>query len=104
MNNTTEHIGCIAAAAEILGTKWTALLLRDLSNGPKRFCDLERSNPGLNPRTLTSRLDELQSHAIIRTIDTEGTCYKAYQLTDKGHDLVPILKSMASWGERYPNA
>lgn len=104
MNNTVKNVGCISAAAEILGNKWTALLLRDLTEGPKRFCDFERSNPGLNPRTLTSRLDELQDHSIIETVDSEGTCYKAYQLTDKGHDLLPILKKMAEWGERYPNA
>lgn len=104
MNNTVENVGCISAAAEILGNKWTAQLLGDLSNGPKRFCDFERANPGLNPRTLTSRLDELQTHKIVKTVDSEGTCYKAYQLTDKGHDLLPILKKMAEWGERYPNA
>ncbi len=104
MNNTVKNVGCISAAAEILGNKWTALLLRDLTEGPKRFCDFERSNPGLNPRTLTSRLDELQDHSIIETVDAEGTCYKAYRLTDKGHDLLPILKKMAEWGERYPNA
>lgn len=104
MNNTVKNVGCISAAAEILGNKWTALLLRDLTEGPKRFCDFERSNPGLNPRTLTSRLDELQDHRIIETVNAEGTCYKAYQLTDKGYDLLPILKKMAEWGERYPNA
>ena len=104
MNSIVENVGCISAAAEILGNKWTALLLRDLTEGPKRFCDFERSNPGLNPRTLTSRLDELQDHSIIETVDAEGTCYKAYQLTSKGHDLLPILKKMAEWGERYPNA
>ena len=89
--------GCIASAMNVLGQKWTALILRDLMPGPKRFCELERSVEKINPRTLSQRLDDLESQGII--LSEEGH----YRLTDKGMDLLPILKQMAAWGTKYPS-
>ena len=63
---------CIKTAADILGTKWTAQILREFSSSDQRFCELERAIPDINPRTLTKRLDELQSHGIITPLDGEG--------------------------------
>ncbi|MGH7196088.1 MAG: winged helix-turn-helix transcriptional regulator [Candidatus Saccharimonadales bacterium] len=95
-------VGCIAAAMAIIGSKWTALILRDLSSGPKRFCELERSSGNINPRTLSKRLDELESRAIIKK-QTATQCpgHSHYALTKKGQDLVPVLKQMAAWGDKY---
>lgn len=96
------HVGCIAAAMDIVGSKWTALLLRDLAAGPKRFGDFERSIPGINPRTLSRRLDELEHDGIIELCHSiECTPHHSYRLTQKGHDLIPVLRSMAAWGEKY---
>ena len=96
---TTEiepRVGCIHTATVVLGNKWTPLIIRDLHSGPKRFCELERSTGGINPRTLTQRLDDLQAHDIVVKLNE---C--EYALTVKGHDLIPILRAMAAWGAKY---
>ncbi len=95
-------VGCLASAMEIVGNKWTALILRDLFSGPKRFCELERSVGNINPRTLSQRLDNLENHGIItRQSFAEVPPRCEYTLTKKGEDLLPILKQMAAWGTKY---
>lgn len=94
--------GCIASAMEIIGNKWTALILRDLSSGPKRFTQLEKSIGGINPRTLSRRLDELEEHAIItKQSFAQVPPRTEYTLTQKGSDLLPVLEQMATWGNKY---
>jgi DNA-binding HxlR family transcriptional regulator len=94
--------GCIASAMTIIGSKWTALILRDLVPGPKRFGELEKSIIGINPRTLSQRLDDLEQHDIIvKEQISDSTARIAYQLTTKGRDLVPVLQQMAAWGTKY---
>src|SRR5580704_15144100 len=97
-------VGCIASAMEIIGNKWTALILRDLFAGPKRFCELEKSVGSINPRTLSQRLDDLEAYGIItRESFAEVPPRTEYTLTPKGEDLLPILKDMATWGTKYQN-
>lgn len=97
-------IGCISTAMEIIGNKWTALILRDLFEGDRRFSELERSVGSINPRTLSQRLDDLEKHGIItKQSFAEVPPRIEYSLTDKGRDLLPILKQMAEWGNRYYN-
>jgi DNA-binding HxlR family transcriptional regulator len=98
-------VGCIASAMEIIGNKWTALILRDLADGTKRFGELEKSVGSINPRTLSQRLDDLEQHGII----SKQTCNDSptrpeYCLTEKGRDLVPVLERMAAWGAKYYNS
>jgi DNA-binding HxlR family transcriptional regulator len=62
---TEPSIGCIANAIEVLGHKWSALILKDLMSGPKHFCELERSVTKINPRILSQRLDYLEQQGII---------------------------------------
>jgi DNA-binding HxlR family transcriptional regulator len=96
------HVGCIAGAMDIIGNKWTALILRDLFTGPRRFCELEKSVGGINPRTLSQRLDNLEAHGIIsRKSFAEVPPRTEYTLTQKGNDLLPTLKQMAAWGNKY---
>lgn len=97
--------GCIANAMAIVGNKWTALILRDLYSGPKRFGELEKSLHGISPRTLSQRLDGLE-HCGILTKQTfaEVPPRTEYTLTQKGRDLVPVLKQMAAWGDKYYTA
>lgn len=96
------RVGCIASAMEIVGNKWTALILRDLFSGPKRFCELEKSVGGINPRTLSQRLDDLEAHRIInRRSFAEVPPRTEYSLTGKGRDLLPVLRQMAAWGTKY---
>jgi len=95
-------VGCIAAAMRIIGNKWTALILRDLFEGPKRFCELEKSVGKINPRTLSQRLDDLEAEGVItKESFAEVPPRTEYCLTEKGRDLQPILKQMATWGDKY---
>ncbi|MEO5499417.1 MAG: helix-turn-helix domain-containing protein [Candidatus Saccharimonadales bacterium] len=92
-----NRVGCIGATMHIIGQKWTALILRDLSSGPKRFRDFENSLPTLNPRTLSARLESLKEQDVISCCDDSS----GYQLTEKGIALIPVLKAMAAWGEKW---
>jgi DNA-binding HxlR family transcriptional regulator len=95
-------IGCIASAMEIIGNKWTALILRDLAAGSNRFCSLEKSVGKINPRTLSQRLDDLEAHGIItKQTFAEVPPRTEYTLTDKGRDIIPVLEAMATWGEKH---
>jgi DNA-binding HxlR family transcriptional regulator len=86
----------------IIGNKWTALILRDLFSGPKRFCELEKSVGNINPRTLSQRLDDLELNGIItKKSFAEVPPRTEYTLTAKGNDLLPILKQMATWGTKH---
>jgi len=95
--------GCIASAMDIIGNKWTALILRDLFGGTRRFCELEKSVGGVNPRTLSKRLTILEENGIInKTVFNEVPPRSEYKLTKKGEDLLPILQRMSDWGAKYP--
>lgn len=89
------YSGCIESAMSVIGSKWTALLLRDLAGGGKRFGELEKSIGSINPRTLSQRLEFLQEQGVIES------CDDGYQLTEKGMALIPVLRAMADWGETY---
>jgi DNA-binding HxlR family transcriptional regulator len=94
--------GCVAEATAILGNKWTALIVMELSQDCARFSHLQQSIPGINPRTLSQRLDYLEQKRIISKKQfAEVPPRIEYTLTEKGRDLLPILKSMADWGYKY---
>ena len=96
--------GCIASAMAVIGNKWTALILRDLAGGSKRFCELERSVGNINPRTLSQRLDDLETHGILtKQMFAEVPPRTEYTLTSKGADLMPVLEQMAAWGAKHYN-
>lgn len=97
-----SRVGCLASAMQIIGSKWTALILRDLASGPKRFGELERLVGDINPRTLSQRLEDLAAHDIVnKTTFHEVPPRTEYSLTTKGEDLVPVLRAMAEWGDKY---
>lgn len=100
-----KHPGCVAEAVSIMGNKWTALLIMELAKGPTRFCALEDSLNGISPRTLSQRLDDLEEKLVIsKKKYAEVPPRVEYALTKKGRDLIPILKSMATWGNKYSKA
>ncbi len=99
--NIEIKVGCLNNPMTIIGKKWTALILRDLFNGPKRFCQLEQSVKSINPRTLSQRLDSLEQQGIINKKTAKEAGHSEYILTKKGYDLLPILQAMASWGVKY---
>ena len=103
MNPVHESTSCaVAACAEIIGAKWTALLVHDLSEGPRRFSELERSCAGISPRTLSERLRALEDEAIVeRRSYPESPPRVEYALTDKGVSLLPIIEAMSHFGHSW---
>ena len=92
----------VAACAEIIGAKWTALLVHDLSEGPRRFSELEHSCAGISPRTLSERLRALEDEGIVeRRSYAESPPRVEYELTDKGHALLPIIDAMREFGRDW---
>jgi DNA-binding HxlR family transcriptional regulator len=103
MTTTTvsQTVGCVKAATEILGDKWTPQLLRFFINEEVvRFCQLQDLVGGINPRTLSARLLTLEEHDVIEKIPSQSTRCE-YQLTNKGKDLLPILQDMEQWSDKY---
>jgi DNA-binding HxlR family transcriptional regulator len=92
----------VAACAEILGGKWTALLVHDLSEGPRRFSELEGACPGISPRTLSERLRTLEANGVlVRHSYAESPPRVEYELTDKGEALLPIIREMRRFGHDW---
>ena len=92
----------VAACAEILGAKWTAVLVHDLSEGARRFGELEHSCRGISPRTLSERLRALEQEGIVvRRSYAESPPRVEYELTPKGQDLLPIIQEMRRFGHAW---
>ena len=91
-----EHsIGCVKAATAILGDKWTPQILRFFVNEETvRFCQVQDLVEGINPRTLSARLDTLEQNGIIIKQPTTSENRCEYSLTEKGQALIPILRDM----------
>jgi DNA-binding HxlR family transcriptional regulator len=103
MNPIHEAASCaVAACAEIIGAKWTALLVHDLSEGPRRFSELEHSCAGISPRTLSERLRALEDEGLVeRRSYAESPPRVEYELTDKGEALLPIIHEMRRFGHAH---
>lgn len=102
MNPVHDHACSVARAAEIIGSKWTALLVHDLSEGPRRFSQLEHSCAGISPRTLSERLRALEEEGLVeRRSYAESPPRVEYELTDKGEALLPIISEMREFGHAY---
>jgi DNA-binding HxlR family transcriptional regulator len=103
MNPVHDVSSCsVAACAEIVGAKWTAILVHDLSEGPRRFSELEHSCSGISPRTLSERLRALEHEGIVvRTSYPESPPRVEYELTDKGDALLPIIDEMRRFGRDW---
>lgn len=100
----TQTIGCVTAATNILGDKWTPQLLRYFVNEESvRFCQLQDLVGGINPRTLSARLNTLEEDGVIERLSTTNTRCE-YKLTKKGRDLMPILVDMQKWSDKYAPA
>ncbi len=93
----------VARALDVVGERWTLLILRDLFRfGPRRFRDLEESLEGIAPNTLSARLQGLEKRGIVASRLYSAHPPRAeYLLTDKGRALGPVLKALKTWGERH---
>jgi DNA-binding HxlR family transcriptional regulator len=103
MNDHHDHGNCaVAATAEIIATKWTPLIVHDLSEGPRRFMQLEKACPGISPRTLSERLDMLERQGVlVRFSYPESPPRVEYELTEKGRSLLPIIREMRKFGRSW---
>jgi DNA-binding HxlR family transcriptional regulator len=92
----------VRACAEIVCSKWTVLVLRDLAEGRSRFCELERSLAGISPRTLSLRLRALEEEGIVaRRTYPEVPPRVEYRLTEKGRALLPLIEDMRRYGREW---
>jgi DNA-binding HxlR family transcriptional regulator len=93
----------IARTLDIIGERWTLLILRDLlTEGPRKFQDFQRSLRGVSPNTLSARLKTLEEHGLVtRRLYEDYPPRAEYVLTDKGRTLGPILKALLDWGRKH---
>ncbi|MEP9380448.1 helix-turn-helix domain-containing protein [Aquabacter sp. CN5-332] len=92
----------VAMAAEILCTRWTVVLLRELVAGSARFNDLRRGVPRMSPALLSQRLKELEAAGIIsRTPSRTEAGVSEYRLTAAGQELKPLVEAFGIWGQRW---
>ncbi|MFV8767670.1 winged helix-turn-helix transcriptional regulator, partial [Yersinia enterocolitica] len=96
----TEAEECpVARTLEILGDRWSLMIIRDAFDGIRRFGEF-RNNLGLAKNILAGRLHDLVEHGILRVAPaSDGSAYHEYVLTEKGHQLFPIIVSLRQWGE-----
>ena len=90
----------VAMAAEILCTRWTVVLLRELVAGSTRFNELRRGVPRMSPALLSQRLKELEVAGIVTRKPGPERGVFEYQLTAAGHELGPIVEAFGVWGQR----
>ncbi len=90
----------VARALDVVGERWTLLLVRELLFGPRRFGELEEALPGIGPNLLSARVKALAEEGVIRRValrtDARGGGI-GYELTEQGRDLEPVLLALARW-------
>lgn len=91
----------VAMAAEIVCSRWTALVLREMLCGSTRFNDLRRGVPRMSPTLLSKRLKELEQAGVIAARPTAQPGIVDYVLTPAGEDLRPVVMSLGMWGQRW---
>ncbi|MGD9894038.1 MAG: winged helix-turn-helix transcriptional regulator [Dehalococcoidia bacterium] len=95
---TYHHFCPVARSLEVIGEKWSLLIVRDLLRGPQRFTDLLRYLGGITPKWLTLRLRDLEQAGIVERDHVEGRREVWYRLTPKGRDLAPVIEALTVWG------
>ena len=91
----------IAKALELVGERWTLLIVRDLFTGPAKFQDLQ-SSLRVAPGILSARLKVLQDHSLIESgLYTQHPPRAEYRLTERGRELRSVVGALAAWGSRY---
>ena len=93
----------MARTLDIIGERWTILLLRDLFlQGPRKFLDFQESLRGVAPNTLSARLKVMEEHGLIgRRFYSDHPPRVEYHLTEKGKSLGAVLKALREWGQRH---
>lgn len=91
----------VAKTLKVIGSKWTMMIIHNLFEGNNRFGSLQRALPGISPKTLSQRLQELENEKIIsKKVFAEVPLHVEYTLTEKGKSLGGIFESLAQWGAK----
>jgi DNA-binding HxlR family transcriptional regulator len=91
----------IARALDVVGERWALLVVRELLLAPQRFSELRHALPHISSNLLADRLRELEGNGVIRRLaPTEGP--RAYELTERGRELEPVLLALSDWGMGAP--
>jgi DNA-binding HxlR family transcriptional regulator len=97
-----RHFCMMARALEVVGERWSLLIVRDLLLGPRRFTDLARGLDEITPTRLTSRLRHLEAEGIVlREPPPSGGREVWYRLTEAGSDLSPVVDALTVWGIQH---
>ena len=92
----------VAKTLEVVGDRWTLLVVRDLLGGARRFRDLQTGLPGLAPNILSERLKLMEEHGLVkRRFYSDHPPRAEYELTDKGDALKPIIDEMRRFGHEW---
>ncbi|WP_425804640.1 winged helix-turn-helix transcriptional regulator [Desulfitobacterium sp. Sab5] len=90
------------SAFELIGKRWTGLIIRVLLNGPKRFKDMTEIITNVSSKVLTERLKELETAGIVsRVVYPEMPVRIEYCLSEKGKDLLPVLDELQKWADKW---
>lgn len=89
----------VAAALDIIGDRWTLLVVRDLLSGKSRYRDLVASPEGIATNILAARIDRLQRHGLVAARESaQRSGSSEYYLTERGRSLLPVLEMLRDWG------
>lgn len=92
----------VACGLDIFGDRWTLLIIRDLFCGKRRFKEIAASPESIATNILSNRLARLTQHGLVKEIPApDGSAFQAYELTDKGWALKPVLESLRDWGLQW---
>lgn len=91
----------VAKAAELFCERWTALILRDLGSGARRFSDLQRGVPTASPTMLSQRLKQLEAEGVVARRRSDDRHGWTYHLTKAGEEFMPIVMALGTWGQRW---
>ncbi len=102
MTRSYEQRCPIAMTLDLIGDRWTLLVIRDIYFGSHRFSDLLASSPGMSTKILAERLKVLEAHGLIeRAVYNEHPPRAEYHLTERGLSLEPVLGVIAEWGLQH---
>lgn len=92
----------VARTLDVIGDRWTLLIIRDLFLGNSRFSEFLESCRGIPPKVLSGRLKKLEQHGLVkRTIYSEHPLRAEYHLTEKGRTLLSVVKALGDWGFQH---
>ncbi|WP_345663384.1 helix-turn-helix domain-containing protein [Streptomyces venetus] len=90
----------VARALDLVGDRWTLLIVRELLAGPRRYTDLHADLPGVSTDVLASRLKDMERDGLAtrRRLPPPGAAY-VYEVTPRGRELLPVLQALGAWGQ-----